>query len=165
MNNPAFHRALASMSVLAALGTQTRPPTRGRGDASQTVKRDGHVGRNDPCPCGSGKKFKKCHGQAPTTYHRDPAKKPRPKVTDTDVTQAAAVTTAPADKNATAAAMLHAGVNQRLVWAYLETGAYVTEANKASHPPATIAKWEAALIQYDQASDEEKLIMLGPATT
>ncbi|MBI5728795.1 MAG: preprotein translocase subunit SecA [Candidatus Magasanikbacteria bacterium] len=23
------------------------------------------VGRNDPCPCGSGKKFKKCHGAAP----------------------------------------------------------------------------------------------------
>ena len=23
----------------------------------------GHkVGRNDPCPCGSGKKYKKCHG-------------------------------------------------------------------------------------------------------
>jgi preprotein translocase subunit SecA len=21
------------------------------------------VGRNDPCPCGSGKKFKHCHGQ------------------------------------------------------------------------------------------------------
>ena len=21
-----------------------------------------NVGRNDPCPCGSGKKFKKCHG-------------------------------------------------------------------------------------------------------
>jgi preprotein translocase subunit SecA len=20
------------------------------------------VGRNDPCPCGSGKKFKQCHG-------------------------------------------------------------------------------------------------------
>ncbi|MCR6655678.1 MAG: SEC-C metal-binding domain-containing protein [Opitutus sp.] len=20
------------------------------------------VGRNDPCPCGSGKKFKHCHG-------------------------------------------------------------------------------------------------------
>ena len=25
-----------------------------------TVVRDGRVGRNDPCPCGSGKKFKKC---------------------------------------------------------------------------------------------------------
>ncbi|MCB9914589.1 MAG: SEC-C domain-containing protein [Planctomycetes bacterium] len=22
------------------------------------------TGRNDPCPCGSGKKFKKCHGKA-----------------------------------------------------------------------------------------------------
>ena len=23
----------------------------------------GHVGRNDPCPCGSGEKFKNCHGK------------------------------------------------------------------------------------------------------
>jgi hypothetical protein len=31
--------------------------------APQTVRRDGpKVGRNDPCPCGSGKKYKKCHG-------------------------------------------------------------------------------------------------------
>jgi preprotein translocase subunit SecA len=30
---------------------------------SQTVKREGQkVGRNDPCPCGSGKKYKKCCG-------------------------------------------------------------------------------------------------------
>jgi preprotein translocase subunit SecA len=35
----------------------------GGGGAPQTVKREGaKVGRNDPCPCGSGKKFKKCHG-------------------------------------------------------------------------------------------------------
>jgi preprotein translocase subunit SecA len=27
-------------------------------------KRDAKVGRNDPCPCGSGKKYKKCHGTA-----------------------------------------------------------------------------------------------------
>jgi hypothetical protein len=26
----------------------------------ETVIRQAHVGRNDPCPCGSGKKFKKC---------------------------------------------------------------------------------------------------------
>ena len=26
------------------------------------VNRDAKVGRNDPCPCGSGKKYKKCHG-------------------------------------------------------------------------------------------------------
>ena len=30
-----------------------------------TVRREGpKVGRNDPCPCGSGKKFKQCHGNA-----------------------------------------------------------------------------------------------------
>ncbi len=29
------------------------------------VRRSGDkVGRNDPCPCGSGKKYKKCHGNA-----------------------------------------------------------------------------------------------------
>ena len=29
----------------------------------EQVKRDEpKVGRNDPCPCGSGKKYKKCHG-------------------------------------------------------------------------------------------------------
>ena len=33
--------------------------------APQTVKRTQEkVGRNDPCPCGSGKKYKKCHGAA-----------------------------------------------------------------------------------------------------
>jgi preprotein translocase subunit SecA len=31
--------------------------------ANQTAKREGNkVGRNDPCPCGSGKKYKKCCG-------------------------------------------------------------------------------------------------------
>jgi uncharacterized protein len=29
----------------------------------ETVRREApKVGRNDPCPCGSGKKFKQCHG-------------------------------------------------------------------------------------------------------
>ncbi len=40
---------------------------RGEGAESQKsapVKRDENkVGRNDPCPCGSGKKYKKCHGK------------------------------------------------------------------------------------------------------
>jgi preprotein translocase subunit SecA len=36
----------------------------GAGDSSQpSQRRTGEkVGRNDPCPCGSGKKYKKCHG-------------------------------------------------------------------------------------------------------
>jgi preprotein translocase subunit SecA len=28
----------------------------------QIVNAEPKVGRNDPCPCGSGKKYKKCHG-------------------------------------------------------------------------------------------------------
>jgi len=27
----------------------------------QPVRKE-HIGPNDPCPCGSGKKYKKCHG-------------------------------------------------------------------------------------------------------
>jgi preprotein translocase subunit SecA len=34
------------------------------GDGTNVLAQDGtRVGRNDPCPCGSGKKFKNCHGQ------------------------------------------------------------------------------------------------------
>jgi preprotein translocase subunit SecA len=41
----------------------TQQSGNGGGEAQQQVKREGNkVGRNDPCPCGSGKKFKKCHG-------------------------------------------------------------------------------------------------------
>ncbi len=32
------------------------------GDSVQPTRSDKKVGRNDPCPCGSGKKYKKCHG-------------------------------------------------------------------------------------------------------
>ncbi|MBL0846961.1 preprotein translocase subunit SecA [Mammaliicoccus fleurettii] len=41
----------------------------GANDGKEKVKpkpivKDEQVGRNDPCPCGSGKKYKNCHGQA-----------------------------------------------------------------------------------------------------
>jgi preprotein translocase subunit SecA len=35
---------------------------RGEGGASQTVTKGKKTGRNEPCPCGSGKKYKKCCG-------------------------------------------------------------------------------------------------------
>jgi preprotein translocase subunit SecA len=49
---------------------QPRPTPRmtlNRGDQPVTPQAPAHrtedkVGRNDPCPCGSGKKYKKCHG-------------------------------------------------------------------------------------------------------
>jgi preprotein translocase subunit SecA len=45
------------------LEPQTHEPFR-KGEAQQPVSRPtDKVGRNDPCPCGSGKKFKQCHGK------------------------------------------------------------------------------------------------------
>jgi preprotein translocase subunit SecA len=35
-----------------------------RAKQETVVRQQPKVGRNDPCPCGSGKKYKKCHGQA-----------------------------------------------------------------------------------------------------
>ncbi|HYG05854.1 MAG TPA: preprotein translocase subunit SecA [Stenotrophomonas sp.] len=35
----------------------------GQAAVAQSVREAPKVGRNDPCPCGSGKKFKHCHGQ------------------------------------------------------------------------------------------------------
>ena len=34
-----------------------------QGGGVPTKREEDKVGRNDPCPCGSGKKYKKCHGQ------------------------------------------------------------------------------------------------------
>jgi preprotein translocase subunit SecA len=49
-------------------GNEPPPPSvqRGRGggmtEPAFVANPYAGVGRNDPCPCGSGKKFKKCHG-------------------------------------------------------------------------------------------------------
>jgi uncharacterized protein YecA (UPF0149 family) len=39
-------------------GAGVGPPAGPEGTTERNPHR--HVGRNDPCPCGSGKKFKKC---------------------------------------------------------------------------------------------------------
>jgi preprotein translocase subunit SecA len=42
---------------------QAAAQSQGEGAKVKTIVRDTpRVGRNDPCPCGSGKKYKKCHG-------------------------------------------------------------------------------------------------------
>ena len=62
----AFAGAGARTAAGAASGSGPRPPRTGGDDAPvRTVRREEpKVGRNDPCPCGSGKKYKKCHGAA-----------------------------------------------------------------------------------------------------
>ena len=44
--------------AVAALGAAAPQPRRDPNDPSTW----GKVGRNEVCPCGSGKKYKQCHG-------------------------------------------------------------------------------------------------------
>jgi len=47
----------------SAFARAERREAHGGSDEVQTVRREGRkVGRNEPCPCGSGKKYKRCHG-------------------------------------------------------------------------------------------------------
>jgi preprotein translocase subunit SecA len=73
MNDPAAERmpAFAAARAPAAVGAASaggggpHPARTGGDDVVKTVRREEpKVGRNDPCPCGSGKKYKKCHGAA-----------------------------------------------------------------------------------------------------
>jgi len=49
--------ALGSTAVMAAVA-EAEPRTRDPGDVASW----GKVGRNEACPCGSGRKYKHCHG-------------------------------------------------------------------------------------------------------
>ncbi len=56
---------LASPAVQTPEGQSPNPMAQASqaGTQARTIRRDyPKVGRNDPCPCGSGKKYKKCHG-------------------------------------------------------------------------------------------------------
>jgi uncharacterized protein YecA (UPF0149 family) len=45
---------------LAGGGTEDKEGNKQK--TAMVGKKDEKAGRNDPCPCGSGKKYKKCHG-------------------------------------------------------------------------------------------------------
>lgn len=51
----AFEKFGMTNPVLERLIPMKEPPTQ-----RQMARRPPKVGRNEPCPCGSGKKFKKC---------------------------------------------------------------------------------------------------------
>ncbi|WP_018660738.1 preprotein translocase subunit SecA [Heyndrickxia acidiproducens] len=46
-----------------AKGQAMIPADEGEVVKKKPVRKKVHVGRNDPCPCGSGKKYKNCHGR------------------------------------------------------------------------------------------------------
>jgi preprotein translocase subunit SecA len=79
LNDPSAESQRGGVLASSRAQTQAQPaspfgpshdakqPARVGGDDAmlKTVRRDEpKVGRNDPCPCGSGKKYKKCHGTA-----------------------------------------------------------------------------------------------------
>ncbi len=53
-----YERFLSECGVSLTYKTKTIPTVRRINEKGQSVK----IGRNDPCYCNSGKKFKKCHG-------------------------------------------------------------------------------------------------------
>ncbi|MCF7846979.1 MAG: preprotein translocase subunit SecA [Candidatus Gracilibacteria bacterium] len=56
--------AIAQAAAQAGERLSHRSEAPGRSIVAEKLgKKYENIGRNDPCPCGSGKKFKKCHGQ------------------------------------------------------------------------------------------------------
>jgi preprotein translocase subunit SecA len=56
-----------SAAAATATGTYTEARPGGASTSTPVVQQhrtDAPVGRNDPCPCGSGLKYKRCHGKA-----------------------------------------------------------------------------------------------------
>lgn len=66
-NNNEEHKTQPSAVQEALKREQVAQPIQTSGDgtdnANKTVRKGKKVGRNDPCPCGSGKKYKKCCGR------------------------------------------------------------------------------------------------------
>ena len=57
-------RAIQRRTDMSQMQTQHNDlSTNGEQAARGPVKVEKKVGRNDPCPCGSGKKYKNCHGK------------------------------------------------------------------------------------------------------
>jgi preprotein translocase subunit SecA len=62
----ASHSSMGSFSAANFGGGDDPGAQRGapaRPDAATVIRNQPKVGRNDPCPCGSGKKYKHCHGR------------------------------------------------------------------------------------------------------
>ena len=55
-------QALAAAQASLAAAPQLPPSPADDQNAATFIRGERKVGRNEPCPCGSGKKFKQCHG-------------------------------------------------------------------------------------------------------
>jgi len=63
MSNLEMSRPEINTEAAAAVAQQNGQPGQPPQPKTQPVRVEKKVGRNEPCPCGSGKKFKQCHGK------------------------------------------------------------------------------------------------------
>ncbi|MBI4302671.1 MAG: preprotein translocase subunit SecA [Chloroflexi bacterium] len=56
-------RTIYHVGIAKEAMPQPTTALRAHRESGEPVKAGKKVGRNDPCPCGSGKKYKRCHGQ------------------------------------------------------------------------------------------------------
>jgi preprotein translocase subunit SecA len=56
------HAAPEQITAPQAPQAEPQPLSMSSEPVAQFVRETKKVGRNEPCPCGSGKKFKHCHG-------------------------------------------------------------------------------------------------------
>lgn len=124
-------------------------------------------GRNDPCPCGSGQKYKKCCGKnikkIPITgkakeaferqlerfrekFGRDPGPND-PVFFDMDANAPVPIAEEKLNEGI-AEAMKKAGVPPQYIYAWIQTGMLVTEQNYSQWSKADLKEWEEAINGY-----------------
>lgn len=100
-------------------------------------------GRNDPCPCGSGKKFKKCCGTRETKFTA-----PQPRTMDAVEAVDRTDAVGNFEQTAVADALVHSGVAPDAVYAFKKTGVFVHDKSRAVTPQNVLARWDAARKEY-----------------
>ena len=61
--NVIYHVSLMQRGEKAPVSPMAKADMGSKGDSKPAPSGNKKVGRNDPCPCGSGKKYKHCHGR------------------------------------------------------------------------------------------------------
>ena len=61
-NDPAMNDGIQSEAKVMTSKTPVKLNVKNEDRNPQDSSTWGNVARNEPCPCGSGKKFKQCHG-------------------------------------------------------------------------------------------------------
>lgn len=187
--NPGF-QAAAAMAALASMGgmckappidyqrtsdyqhTAKRPrptvPAAERTPAMRYSRQTPKVGRNEPCPCGSGKKFKRCcdapkapvYPRTEFTLPQSLRERLEPVQQQSQFVDAKTGEPVKAPRASIAAALLRAGVPQEIVWAYCKMGLYITESTVDLHSEEVVQAWRAALQGYAEASEVDRMAVL-----